>query len=368
MKIIWKVLIVIFVVLNYSCSIQRPLTRYQGYDSNQQGSGYIQPGPVSYQVFYDQLSPYGQWTDYQDYGYIWIPNAGRDFFPYSTAGHWVMTEYGWTWLSDYPWGWAAFHYGRWDFDNYYGWFWVPGNEWGPAWVTWRRANGYYGWAPMSTGININIGSAGGYRDMDRWSFVSERDFGRSDIQRRQVNRRDNELIFKNSTVINNTYFDKNRNETYISGPRADEVQRVTGRRINSVAIRDNDRPGEKMNNSRLQIYRPRVERIDNGRQKPVPSRITNPGDIRPAGDGNAGYQKSVTPSDNKRRGVEQQTQPRQQTNSQRQDRNIRLQQSKQNEAIRKQPQQKNEARVLRRSAKKQEKVNVAADRKKRGEK
>ncbi len=65
-----------------------------------------------------------------------------------------MTEYGWTWLSDYPWGWAPFHYGRWDFDNSFGWFWIPGNEWGPAWVTWRRANGYYGWAPMSPGINL----------------------------------------------------------------------------------------------------------------------------------------------------------------------------------------------------------------------
>ena len=111
---------------------------------------------VSFQVFYDQLSPYGQWIDYPNYGYVWIPDAGSDFAPYSTRGHWIITDYGFTWVSDYDWGWAPFHYGRWDYDNYYGWFWIPDNEWGPAWVSWRRADGYYGWEPMGPGISINI--------------------------------------------------------------------------------------------------------------------------------------------------------------------------------------------------------------------
>src|SRR5580658_10431559 len=43
--------------------------------------------PVSTQVFYDQLSPYGQWVNYPNYGYVWIPSAGIDFSPYSTEGH-----------------------------------------------------------------------------------------------------------------------------------------------------------------------------------------------------------------------------------------------------------------------------------------
>ena len=54
---------------------------------------------VSFQIFYDELSPYGQWVDYSNYGYVWIPDVGNDFEPYSTAGHWVMTDYGWTWMS-----------------------------------------------------------------------------------------------------------------------------------------------------------------------------------------------------------------------------------------------------------------------------
>ena len=69
-----------------------------------------QQSNVSFQVFYDQLSPFGEWVNYSNYGYVWIPDAGPDFEPYSTDGHWIFTEYGWTWMSDYSWGWAPFHY------------------------------------------------------------------------------------------------------------------------------------------------------------------------------------------------------------------------------------------------------------------
>ena len=34
---------------------------------------------ASYQQFYDELSPYGDWIDDQQNGYVWIPNAGNDF-------------------------------------------------------------------------------------------------------------------------------------------------------------------------------------------------------------------------------------------------------------------------------------------------
>jgi hypothetical protein len=294
MKPLRKIFALLIVLFIYSCAVQRPISAQQGY--------------VSMQVFYDQLSPYGQWADNPNYGYVWFPNAGRDFSPYSTNGYWVMTEYGWTWVSNYAWGWAPFHYGRWDYDNYYGWFWVPDNEWGPSWVTWRRANGYYGWSPMRPGISVNLSFGGGYNDIDRWNFVPERDFGRRDIDRYYSNRSNNDMIIRNSTIINNTYIDNSRNVTYIAGPHRDDVQRVTGRSIGNVTIRDNDRPGEKLNNNRLNIYRPRVERINNEGQKPTPSRTINMKDIRPAEERNAAYpQKNVKPVQNNRR-VEQKTQ------------------------------------------------------------
>ncbi|HXS37488.1 MAG TPA: DUF6600 domain-containing protein, partial [Flavipsychrobacter sp.] len=76
---------------------------------------------VSYQTFYDDLSPYGQWVSDGGYGNVWVPYTNdANFRPYCTGGHWAMTDYGNTWVSDYPWGWATFHYGRWTYDQYYG--------------------------------------------------------------------------------------------------------------------------------------------------------------------------------------------------------------------------------------------------------
>ena len=46
--------------------------------NNQQQPAYADQ-PQTDQVFYDQLSPYGQWIDYPDYGYVWQPNADADF-------------------------------------------------------------------------------------------------------------------------------------------------------------------------------------------------------------------------------------------------------------------------------------------------
>lgn len=85
---------------------------------------YDKQSNLSYQEFYDGLSPYGQWLYDSQYGYVWLPDVGPDFRPYYTNGYWAMTQYGNTWVSGYDWGWAAFHYGRWTFDQYYGWLWI----------------------------------------------------------------------------------------------------------------------------------------------------------------------------------------------------------------------------------------------------
>jgi len=202
---IYKILFIAFtalISLNYSCTTQRPVYSDNQYYDNQEY--------VDFQLFYNELSPYGHWVDYPGHGYVWIPQVSGGFAPYATNGYWVNTEYGWSWVSNYRWGWAPFHYGRWDLDNRLGWYWIPGNEWAPAWVSWRRGNGYYGWAPL--GPNMR-GSYGGYRDVDRWHFVRDRDFGSQDIHRRYVNRRDYGQIINNSSVINNTHVDRRRKAT-----------------------------------------------------------------------------------------------------------------------------------------------------------
>jgi hypothetical protein len=262
-----------------------------------------QQGNVSFQVFYDQLSPYGQWVNYSNYGYVWMPDAGSDFVPYSTEGHWILTDYGWTWVSDYNWGWAPFHYGRWDYDNFYGWFWVPGNEWGPSWVTWRRADGYYGWEPMQPGISISISFGRAYNNHnDHWIFVRDRDIERSNINHYNVNRADHDRIARNSTVINKTRVDNSRHSTYVSGPAKEDVQKATGRWINPVAIHDNNKPGQNLSNGKLQIYRPQVSKTNDKQKRPAPSKVTNMKDMKkPSERGPANQSQNIKSQDNSKK-------------------------------------------------------------------
>ncbi len=98
---------------------------------------FAQDEDISLQTFYDELSPYGTWIQDPQYGYVWRPDVDQaEFRPYYSNGHWVMTEYGNTWVSDYEWGWAPFHYGRWVTDRFNQWLWLPDTTWGPAWVNW----------------------------------------------------------------------------------------------------------------------------------------------------------------------------------------------------------------------------------------
>jgi hypothetical protein len=105
---------------------------------------------VSLDSFQPQLAPYGIWIQVPGYGLCWQPTvtvSDPAWRPYFDQGHWLYTDAGWSWQSDYPWGGIVFHYGRWcRFHG--GWVWVPGYDWAPAWVCWREADGYCGWAPL----------------------------------------------------------------------------------------------------------------------------------------------------------------------------------------------------------------------------
>lgn len=226
--------------------------------TNAQGSS------VGFQVFYDELSPYGTWVYNSDYGYVWIPDAGPEFVPYATNGYWVFTDEGWTWVSDYSWGWAPFHYGRWYTDANYGPIWVPDNEWGPGWVTWRRSEGFYGWAPIGPGVSINVAYGRDYYvPYNQWTFVRYGDFGRLNINKYYIDNSYNVTIINNSTVINNTRVDRSRNVTYNTGPERVEVEKRAGRKFAPVTIQESSKPGQNLNRNQLQIYRPLVQRKRN---------------------------------------------------------------------------------------------------------
>lgn len=235
---------------------------------------------INFQVFYDDLSPYGSWVFNTHYGYVWIPDTHPGFIPYGTNGYWVFTNVGWTWVSNYQWGWAPFHYGRWYFDYMYGWIWVPGYEWGPAWVVWRRSEGYYGWAPIGPGISINIAYGGSYNlPSNQWILVRDRDLGRTNINN-YIQTSDNSRILKNSTVINNIRTDNSKKVKYGIGPNRNEVEKRTGNTLKTVAIKERNKPGQNMDNGNLYVYKPRVEKHTASDKKPIPYKVLDIKDVK----------------------------------------------------------------------------------------
>jgi hypothetical protein len=125
--------------------------------------------------FQAQLAPYGTWVDVPPYGPAWRPNMASEpgWRPYFNGGHWEYTDTGWFWQSDYPFGDIVFHYGRWLRDFRYGWVWIPGYEWAPAWVAWRQADVYAGWAPLPPYAHFEAGVGLMYRGR----FGVDLDFG-----------------------------------------------------------------------------------------------------------------------------------------------------------------------------------------------
>ena len=115
---------------------------------------YEDTDPSALDAFRTDLDPYGRWLDDSRYGRVWVPDpgyVGSDFAPYVSNGHWALdTDNNWVWMSDFPFGWVVFHYGRWVWIDSVGWSWVPGRSYAPAWVVWRVPTddyAYVGWAP-----------------------------------------------------------------------------------------------------------------------------------------------------------------------------------------------------------------------------
>ena len=222
---------------------------------------------ISFQVFYNELSPFGDWVMDPAHGYVWVPYVDHGFQPYATNGYWTMTNFGNTWVSNYSWGWAPFHYGRWFFSNYYGWAWIPGYEW-PAWVSWRTGGGYYGWAPLGPGVGM------AYPSMPLLPIGSlyQRRFRHRHFNRYFVPHYNVVNIYNRTTVINNTYV--YNNQTYITGPSRRDVERATRSSVPVYQVNDSSRPGRSVvQNNRLNVYRPQVTESRTANNAPRPSRV-----------------------------------------------------------------------------------------------
>jgi hypothetical protein len=104
-------------------------------------------------VGYSDLDDNGTWSQEPNYGAVWYPNSvAVGWAPYSN-GYWgYVGPWGWTWIGYEPWGFAPYHYGRW---NYFGgrWGWCPGPigyspVYGPAFV---------GFLGGGFGVGIGVG-------------------------------------------------------------------------------------------------------------------------------------------------------------------------------------------------------------------
>lgn len=224
---------------------------------------------------YDYLAPFGTWSNLDPYGYVWCPrNMGYGWRPYSD-GHWIWSDYGWTWDSDLDWGWMPFHYGRWGWDDDCGWYWAPGTVWGPAWVFWRTGDLYCGWAPIPPGIEFGVGV-----DFDAlalgvpinfWIFVNGSHFMDRDLRRYSLPYERNVTLVR-MTGFRNRY-DFRGGQMINEGIEVDSIQRLTGRPVTRYTLAKADRPGSaRVSGNQAMFYRPEIRENREARPKQALSR------------------------------------------------------------------------------------------------
>jgi len=220
--------------------------------------------------FYDDLASYGSWVERPSYGWVWSPRVTRaNWRPYQ-YGHWAWTDYGWTWISDEPFGWATYHYGRWYDDPNYGWEWVPGNEWAPSYVSWQEGDDYIGWAPLPPSVSIRTGFLNVSLAPAAYLFVPEGRFLDTRVYDYAVPRRDCERIYRQTRNFTNYRYEGNR--VFAAGVPVDRVQRVIGRNVPRYQVADqgwNQRHQNRFSGNRVAMFRPQVER---GRVAPPSAR------------------------------------------------------------------------------------------------
>jgi hypothetical protein len=168
--------------------------------------------------FRTALQDHGRWQRHSRWGEVWIPaSVQRDWRPY-TRGHWVYTDdWGWYWVEDdaeASWGWVTNHYGRWVYDEELEWCWVPGEEWGPAWVQWRRSDNVVGWAALPPDDVVVE-----YRESPRfWVFVRARDFVSPRIASVIVSEREYPVFFRETVLVNRTVVVRDRGPHFAVNP------------------------------------------------------------------------------------------------------------------------------------------------------
>lgn len=246
---------------------------------------------VTVQYFQESLSPYGTWINVEGVGLCWQPSivvSDSSWRPYFHGGRWIYSSAGWYWQSDYNWGWAAFHYGRWTRHVRHGWVWCPDTVWAPAWVSWRQSQDYFGWAPLPPGAHYRAGFGFTYHDRnvgisfgfglgyDDFCFVPARRFCDPNPWRHGIGPRERQVIYNQTTVINN-YVSGDNNVIINEGIGRTRIASATGQKLEPTPIRQ--LPAREHNGTRadsladggraIAVYRP--PQVENAPRQIAPS-------------------------------------------------------------------------------------------------
>jgi hypothetical protein len=219
--------------------------------------------------FYDDLASYGNWIERPSYGWVWTPRSVASSWQPYQDGHWVWTDQGWTWVTDEPYGWATYHYGRWYDDPEIGWSWVPGDEWSPAWVSWQEGSDYIGWAPLPPSVTVSFGGVLSVSlAPDYYVFVPERYFLATRINTYIVPRERVGSIYRETRNI--TAYRRVNNYVYNTGVPVDRIQRVVGRPVPRYQLADaTSARAARVQGNRVAIFRPQVQRAANIQPPPA---------------------------------------------------------------------------------------------------
>lgn len=217
---------------------------------------------VSFQSFYDVLSPMGEWIEitkdeidedlnegegqsfsslFEDGAvYIWKPSVESGWKPYMN-GRWEYTDHGWLWVSSDKWGNSTYNYGRWWNSPKHGWVWLPGYTWAPAWVRWKVTGNHIGWValnPKAKWKRDNGITENNYKytnNNNDWVFVSDNNFAGELSSSSITSSSENKSLINSANDITDI---KSENDIIINrGPDVSDVEKRTGKPFRKKKIK-----------------------------------------------------------------------------------------------------------------------------------
>ena len=197
---------------------------YQAALNNNGGSEseYTNPGMIGA----EDLSANGDWETDSDNVPVWYPGAvSVDWQPYQ-CGHWAwIAPWGWTWVECESWGFAPFHYGRWERRNTVRgprWGWIPGPPvvrpiYSPALVVFvGGGNGVTAWFPLGPRETYVPWYHTSPLYLNRVNVSNI--YSRNTVQVRNVYNQHVTNVYNTTTIVNNVYV--NREVATVAVPQA----------------------------------------------------------------------------------------------------------------------------------------------------